>query len=215
MSIDYYSNATSDWEAACVASAGMFKSYGAGAWGIQFRSPSVCPKPVLFTFAGAGLGFGAGASASESSLNTSSERQKSRKYGPTLYTGFTKLECEIPFSLFDLNSAGGRLSVCEGYIAGIGGGVVIISAFRFGKDYFNSQNLWGSGVAPTKMGGTLAVTGGVWKSEFLGKMVPSRSGSSRNSAANDVCSIYDLPKSAAGQSVHRFQKQTTGPTIHN
>lgn len=140
MSIDY-SKRASDWEASCVGSAMFFKTYGGGVWLIQFRSPSVCPQPVIFTFSGGGLGYGSGVSTTEDLVSTNPQADDT--------VGFVKLECLNKFSLHDLQGALGRLSVGEIYVLGLGGSVVIISASGelIGKEYFNSQNIWSSGMS--------------------------------------------------------------------
>lgn len=225
ISIQHYTKKAADWEAACVGSVARFGSVGSGLWAFQFRSPTVCPKPVLFAFAGGGLGVGWSSKAgvrspvdvsfSEDTIGSRSDRQQADSAASTnRYSGFSKLICDRPFSLNKLNYSGGRLTVAELYIGGAGTAWIFISSFAEAKSLFNSQGVFGSGLTPNGLSFMTATTGGVWKSEYLGHLVPSRAASPRRKDA-DVCSIHDLAPDSVKQSVRNFTnpKPYNGPSI--
>lgn len=190
-------------------------------WALQFRSPSICDKPVLFVFSGGGIGVGGGgASLSEDSLNTKSANQEASNSSAGR-SGFSKLECLKEFSLHDLNNSGGRLSVAECFLFGVGGGIVIVSAFDRHGSFFNSQEIWGSGLSnpevpkkkkPASCGA--ATTIGIWKSEHVGHLVPSRGGVHRSDGS---CSIHDLPRGSVDTSLRNYQfpKTVDGPAFRS
>lgn len=203
MSIGYYTQQASDWQVSSVASGGAFDAVGGGGWVFEFKSPTVCEQPVAFFYVGGGAGFGSGASTSDSSLETKPKK-----------TEFTSIECDRAFSLADLDGAGGRLSVLEGFIFGYGGGIVCISAFDLSGSLFNSQEIGGMSLATSltkKVSGTIATTVGRWQSPYS-SMVPSRAGKESPQHQNEECSIYGTPPSLNDLKPN-LSNWNQGPTI--
>lgn len=206
-----YNTLASDWHASCVGSIAAFGGAGSGFWGFQLMSKTVCTAPVVFLYSGVGAGFGVGVSVPESAIATNSEPtrklpKKLRSKSTTIVSqksGFSKIKCDRPFSLKQLDGAAGRLSVGEAYFWGIGGGVVIISAFDGNGSFFNSQNLWGTGLSPTKKGGTLATTGGAWKGMYR-NVIPRAKKSVRPD--QDICAINQFPDISSDLSIKNFRK---------
>jgi len=112
-----------------------------------FRSPTAKIRRAAFLFAGGGLG--GGGSIGGAGL-------------PDLSSGrivYTKLKCDSPFSVSDLNWSGGRVSSAGvGFVAGYG--AVCITAFGWGGFRFNSQTVHGLGI---QTGLSAVTTVGIWK----------------------------------------------------
>ena len=117
---------TNDWEVASYFSVGAGEILGAQRVHFVFMSKRLNARKN-FKFTGAGLTVGTlpvGVSCSGISKG-----------------GFTRLHCDSPFSLDDLNWTSGRLSSATVAAAG-GVGVFCISAGFF-PSLFTSQNIWG------------------------------------------------------------------------
>jgi len=136
-----------DWQVLPIAQTGAAAGYGGGVYWFWFKSPSIGVKEA-FAFMGGGTG--AGGSCGGVSLT-----QKS----------FVPIECEEPFSLFDLNGAVGKLESEKASFV-VGHQAVEISASSNGAKLFDEQDVggWCAGVALNEM-----ELLGTWRSLTLSK----------------------------------------------
>ena len=158
------SDKVSDWQVCGVIQAAAGAGLAAGMY-IFFFYSSAANLSARFRLSG--VGAGAGGNASGTAL-------------PVEGMGFSpwsSIECDKPFSVYDLNNCWGRLSTLS-VGAGVQVGVVYITAaprFWSTSSYFHSQNVGGLG---TGLGaGALVIVGGWHFSSVVGNQ-PGSSDSS-------------------------------------
>lgn len=142
MSID---TRATDWVANSFVQMAGGVTIGGGVYFFVFESQSAKIKEEL-VFVGGGLAGGLRGSASQAT-------------GTLSPTSFSSIDCDMPFSLADLDGAGGRLTqLAASAMAGYS--LTYISAFSQRGSLFHSQGVhgWTGGVGVSGV-----VTVGIWK----------------------------------------------------
>jgi hypothetical protein len=139
-----------DWEVCGVAGVGGASELALGSSMWMFRS-QMANCLVKFVFVGAGVGGGGDLGGAGAPSPTDVARG-------TASSSWTRLQCNCPFSVQDLNWASGRITSLGAAFA-YGYSACFISAGSF-PSLFNSQDVsgWGTGVG---LSGSLLL--GVWK----------------------------------------------------
>jgi hypothetical protein len=138
-----------DWQVCAAMQIAGADVIGAGVFVFDFYSQSA-DVSARFKFKGAGVG--AGGNASGTMIP-----EEIGKFGP-----WSSIECEEPFSVWDLNGAWGRISALSGGTGLLFGYEYITAAppWNIFRAYFFSQNVGGFGIG-VSAGGFVFV--GNWK----------------------------------------------------
>lgn len=155
----------SDWEVCGLGDVGAARQVAAGIFLFDFRSQTA-GITGRFRMSGAGMGVGGNASGTMIPLPD----------GMPL-NHFTAIECDEPFSLYDLDNCWGRITTA-GVGKVLGWGICYITAapaFFSTRAYFHSQNVggWGTTFSPSAM----VIIGGWHFSNVVADIgVPTRTG---------------------------------------
>lgn len=150
-----FSSKARDWQVAPLCQVGGAAILGAGVFWFRFKSPTA---GVQEDFMFAALAFGLGGSLGGANLTPGS---------------LTPITCDDNFSVYDLNYAGGRVTLA-GAALGVGYGAVTITGWTRNGILFSSQEVggWSAGVS---VPGQALTTLGLWRSMTLAARAMTRS----------------------------------------
>lgn len=152
--------AANDWQACMILSIAGGAGIAAGTYRFDFYSPTA-GLGARFKFVGMGVGEGG-------DLSGTALPAQLGPFGP-----WSSIDCDRPFSVWDLNGSWGRLSSVNVGM-GVGLGPAYITAAKpFLRSWFHSQNVGGFGTGGVGASGELLI--GRWRFVGVSGNVPGAS----------------------------------------